>query len=89
MDDLRIAERAVGRLMTRALGQYEFDALVSFTFNLGVGALQRSTLRRVINRRDTGDISSQWLRWVWGGGRKLPGLIRRRHEELALFFSGN
>ncbi len=87
--DMRLAERAVERFINRELVHSEFDALVSFTFNLGAGALQRSSLRRVINRDERADISHQWLRWVWAGGRKLPGLIRRRHEELALFLSAD
>lgn len=61
------------------------DALVSFTYNLGSGALQRSTLRRVINRQSHHNVPSQLMRWVWAGGRKLRGLVRRREAEANLY----
>lgn len=83
--DLLTAERTVGRLIHRSLTQNQFDALTSFTFNLGSGALQRSTLRRVINRGENDVVSGQWMRFVWAGGRKVPGLVRRRAAELALY----
>ncbi len=83
--DVAVAEAVVGQFIAVPLTQNQFDALVSFTFNLGSAALQRSTLRRVINRQEENEIAPQWLRWVWGGGRKLPGLVRRRAAELALF----
>jgi lysozyme len=83
--DVVFAERAVMKLIARPLRQSQFDALVSFTFNLGSGTLQRSTLRRVINRGEESAVAEQWLRFIWGGGRKLPGLMRRRRAELALY----
>jgi lysozyme len=79
--DAQIAERAVLRLITVPLTDGQFDALVSFTYNLGSGALQRSTLRRVINRQSHSKVPNQLMRWVWAGGRKLRGLIRRREAE--------
>jgi lysozyme len=63
----------------------QFDALVSFTYNLGGGALQRSTLRRKINREEHGEVPEQFMRWVWAGGRKLKGLVRRRAAESELY----
>ncbi|MDX2095648.1 MAG: lysozyme [Alphaproteobacteria bacterium] len=83
--DVVVAERAVRRSIAVALTQSQFDALVSFTFNLGSGVLERSTLRRVINRGEEAAIAGEWMRWVWAGGRKLPGLARRRAAELALY----
>ncbi len=62
-----------------------FDALVSFTFNLGGACLQRSTLRRVLNRGDYDAVPVQMQRYVWGGGRRLPGLIARREAETNLY----
>jgi lysozyme len=85
--DVRFAERAVRNFIRVPLNQNQFDALVSFTFNVGAGALQRSALRRVMNRGEEGQIARQWMRWVWGGGRRLPGLARRRAAELTLFSS--
>lgn len=79
--DAQIAERAVLRLITVPLTDGQFDALVSFTYNLGSGALQRSTLRRVINRQNHHNVPAQLMRWVWAGGRKLRGLVRRREAE--------
>lgn len=86
--DVRIAERAVLRLITVSLTDNQFNALVSFTFNLGGGALQRSTLRRVINRGNHDGVPKQLMRWVWANGRKLNGLIRRRQDEATLYQAG-
>lgn len=59
-------------------------AIVDFTFNLGAGRLQTSTLRRRINTRDWSGAATQLMRWVHGGGRVLPGLVARRKAEVAL-----
>jgi lysozyme len=85
--DVGTAERAVLRLISVPLTDGQFDALVSFTFNLGAGALQRSTLRRKVNCEEHEDAATEFLRWVWAGGRKLNGLIRRRQAEAALYQS--
>ncbi len=84
-DDVQVAERAVLRLINVPLTDNQFNALVSFTFNLGSGALQRSTLRRKVNREDHAEVPAEFSRWVWAGGRKLKGLIRRRKAEAALY----
>ncbi len=83
--DVAVAERAVAKFITAPLTQNQCDALVSFTFNLGAGVLQRSTLRRVLNRGEYDAVPAQLMRYVWAGGRKLPGLIRRRAAEVELF----
>ena len=83
--DAHVAERAVLRLITVPLTDGQFDALVSFTFNLGSGALQRSTLRRKLNRQDYVSAAGELRRWIWAGGRKLKGLIKRREAEKGLF----
>lgn len=83
--DVAKAERAVKRLITVPITQNQFDALVSFTFNLGGGNLQASTLRKVINRGDIHEVPAQFRRWVFAGGKKLRGLQARREEEIALF----
>lgn len=62
-------------------------AIVDFTFNLGVGRLQTSTLRRRINQRDWLASSNELRRWVHGGGKVLPGLIIRRAEESRLLMT--
>ena len=83
--DAQIAERAVLRLINVPLTDGQFDALVSFTYNLGGGALQRSTLRRKINREEHAEVPEQFMRWVWAGGRKLKGLMLRRKAEILLY----
>jgi lysozyme len=83
--DVQSAERAVLRLIRVPLTDGQFDALVSFTFNLGSGALQRSTLRRKVNRAEHKEVPVQLMRWVWAGGRKLRGLVRRREAEAELY----
>ena len=59
-------------------------AIVDFTFNLGAGRLQTSTLRRRINQRDWPSAAQELHRWVYGGGKVLPGLVVRREQEAAL-----
>ena len=59
-------------------------AIVDFTFNLGAGRLQTSTLRRRINQRDWPGVARELRRWIYGGGRVLPGLITRRDAEARL-----
>jgi len=83
-----IAERAVLRLISVPLANGQFDALVSFTFNLGAGALQRSTLRHKVNREEHTDVPAEFIKWIWAGGKKLNGLVKRRKAE-AEMYSGN
>jgi len=83
--DVEDAERAVLRLINVPLTDGQFDALVSFTFNLGAGALQRSTLRRVVNRGRHEDVPEQLMRWVKVQGRAMRGLVRRRRAEAGLY----
>ncbi|MFP2694343.1 lysozyme [Enterobacter ludwigii] len=83
--DTREAEQSVHRLVTVKLAQNQFDALVSFTFNLGSGALQRSTLLKRLNVGDYQAAAAEFPRWVYSGGERLSGLVRRRTAEKALF----
>ncbi|MHA6863349.1 lysozyme [Ralstonia pseudosolanacearum] len=64
--------------------QGRLAAIVDFTFNLGAGRLQTSTLRRRINQRDWVAVANELRRWVYGGGKVLPGLAARREAEVAL-----
>jgi lysozyme len=59
-------------------------AIVDFTFNLGTGRLQTSTLRRRVNQRDWAGAAQELRRWVYGGGKVLPGLVARREAEISL-----
>ncbi len=83
--DLRTAEGAVERLIRVPLNENQFSALTSFTFNLGSGALQRSTLRHKLNAGDYDEVPDELLRWCYAGGRRLAGLLRRRTAEAALW----
>lgn len=88
-EDLAESERAVTECAGGAgLSQCRFDALVSFTFNIGTAALRRSTLLRKV-KADPSDpsIRDEFGRWVHGGGRVLPGLVARRKAEADLYFS--
>ena len=83
--DVQAAERSILRLIQVPLTDGQFDALVSFTFNLGGGALQRSTLRCKVNREEHEEVPAEFMRWVRAGGRKLKGLVRRRAAEALLY----
>ena len=83
--DCRKFERDVERLVTVDLNPNEFSALVSFTYNVGEGALERSTLLRLLNQGDRARAADEFPRWNKGGGRVLPGLKIRREKERALF----
>jgi lysozyme len=85
--DVLAAEQAVLRLVKVPLTDGQFDALVSFTFNLGGGALQRSTLRRKVNREEHEVVPPEFMKWVWAGGKKLKGLVRRRAAEAERYSS--
>lgn len=86
--DLVRFERGVARLCPNALSsQGRFEALVSFAFNVGLGNLQRSSLRMKNNRGDFEGASEEFDKWTKGGGRRLPGLVNRRKDERALYLS--
>lgn len=85
-DDIAIAERCVN-CDAENLNQNQFDALVSFVFNVGVSAYRSSTLRSmVINKPDSPVIVNEFGRWKYSNGRVLPGLVRRRKAESDLYF---
>lgn len=83
--DLIQAEKAVHRNIKIELKQNQFDALVSFTFNLGGGALQCSTLRQKINRQEHDLVANELKKWIYAGGKKLLGLKLRREAEAELY----
>ena len=87
--DLSRFERGVARLCPAAVNsQGIFDALVSFSFNVGLGNLQRSGLRMKTNRGEFEAAADEFLKWTKAGGRVLPGLVKRRNDERALYLSG-
>jgi len=85
--DLATFERGVERYCPVQLTQGQFDALVSFSFNVGLGTLQRSTLRQKVLRGDMEGAAEEFLKYTIGGGKVLKGLVNRRNDERAMFLS--
>ena len=85
--DIQKAEDEVNRI-DADLTQEQFDALVSFVFNVGIQAFRVSTLRKLIER-DPNDkkIADEFRRWVYAGNKMLPGLVKRREQEIKLYYS--
>lgn len=86
---IKVYEDAVRRNVTVPLTQGQFDALVSFTYNCGVGALEASTLLKKLNYKDYQGAANELPKWNKGGGRVLPGLVRRREAEKVLFLKSD
>ncbi len=87
--DLARFERGVARYCPSAVNsQGRFDSLVSFSFNVGLGNLQRSSLRMKHNRGDYEGAAEEFMKWTKGGGRVLPGLVKRRLDEQRLYLRG-
>ena len=83
--DLVVYERSVSWIIEVPLNQQQFDALISFTFNLGETNLCNSTLRKVLNQQEYNEVPNQIRRWNKAGGKVNDGLIRRREAEALLF----
>lgn len=84
-EDLSAAEKAVKELVTVPLSQGQYDALVSFVYNVGTDAFRRSALRRKLNQGDYEGAAQEFPKWVYAKGKKLKGLINRRQNERRLF----
>jgi GH24 family phage-related lysozyme (muramidase) len=85
--DLARFERGVVRLCPTGLTQPRFDALVSFAFNVGLGNLQRSSIRMRHNRGDYEGAAEAFMMWTKAAGKVLPGLVKRRTDERNLYLS--
>jgi len=85
--ELEKFEAGVTQLVTVKLNQNQFDALVSFTYNVGLSAFERSTIRRKLNAVDYRGAASAFKLWNKGGGRVLRGLVNRRARESTLFLT--
>ena len=98
--DLEITRDAAEEILKRDMVQYEdgvkkfvkveltqgqFDALVDFAYNAGVGALQKSTLLKKVNAEKFDEVPAEFMKWTKGGGKELPGLVRRRRAEVKLW----
>lgn len=88
LDDVADAEAEVNRLVHIAMSQEEFDALVDFVFNLGIGNFSKSTLLAKLNARDIEGAADEFAKWDRAGGVEVAGLLRRRLAEKALFSLG-
>ena len=86
-NDLVRFERGVTTLCPISLTQGQFDSLCSFSFNCGLGTLQRSTLRQKLLRGETENAAQELLKYCMGGGKILKGLQNRRIDERAMFLS--
>lgn len=83
--DLDQAEKAVSDAVTVPLNQNQFDALVSFVFNVGTGAFHGSTLLKLLNQRQYNQVPAQLRRWIRDNGKVVQGLVNRREKEIVLW----
>ena len=86
--DLHQYEAAVTMMVHQPLTQHQFDVLVDFAYNAGIGNLKSSTLLKKVNAAQFNDVPAELLKWTKGGGKVLPGLVRRRQAEGAWWVSG-
>ncbi len=85
--DIASCKEAIKRLVSVRLNDNQRISLLSFIFNLGTGAFQRSTLRKKLNRGEYERIPYELMKWTKAGGKVLPGLVKRRRAEADLFIS--
>ena len=85
VDELHEYENYINEYVTVALSQNQFDALVSWVYNLGPANLKASTMLKVLNKGQYEEVPAQMKRWNKAGGKVLEGLIRRREAEACLF----
>tara|TARA_Y100001938_G_scaffold37851_1_gene52199 strand:+ start:330 stop:761 length:432 start_codon:yes stop_codon:yes gene_type:complete len=85
VDELHEYENYINKYVTVALSQNQFDALVSWVYNLGPANLKVSTMLKVLNKGQYEEVPAQMKRWNKAGGKVLEGLIRRREAEACLF----
>jgi lysozyme len=83
--DMGQYEDGVRKLVTVGITQGQFDALVDFAYNAGVGALAKSTLLKKVNAEKFDEVPAEFMKWTKGGGKELPGLVRRRRAEVKLW----
>lgn len=87
-NDIQVAANEVNARVTVPITQEEFDALVDFTFNVGVGNFEHSTLLRKLNAGDYAGAAGEFDKWDHAAGKVLAGLVRRRDAETAMFMLG-
>lgn len=86
--DLKSAEKTVNNKVTYAINQNQFDALVSFTFNVGGGNFGSSTLLKKLNQGDINGAADEFGKWIKADGKVLDGLVKRRAAEKEMFLNG-
>jgi lysozyme len=84
-DDMEQYEAGVRKYVKVGITQNQFDALVDFAYNAGVGALAKSTLLKKVNAGKFDEVPAEFMKWTKGGGKELPGLVRRRRAEVKLW----
>ena len=87
LTDLKQFEGVINRSVLKTLNQAQFDACVSFVFNVGAGNFQKSTLLKKLNKGDFVGASLEFPKWVYSNKKKLAGLVKRREAERKLFIS--
>jgi lysozyme len=85
--DLERFERGVVELLKVEVTRNQFDVLVSFAYNCGLGSLKKSTLLKRVNAKRFDDVPAELMKWTRGGGKVLPGLVRRRRAEAEMWRS--
>jgi len=85
--DVGVAENAINELVTAELTQNQFDALASFTYNLGAKSLEKSSLRRLLNQGEMELAAAEFPKWIFAGGTRQNGLVQRRKAEMRLFLA--
>ena len=89
-DSLEVFEKNVDSFCRDDINQNQFDALVSFAFNVGTYNLKKSTLLKKVNLNpNDSTIKDEFLRWTKSNGKTLKGLVKRREEEANLYFNGD
>lgn len=86
--DMADAQIAVILAVTTQLTDTQYAALCDFVFNVGGGAFRKSTLLKVVNAGQHDKVANQLLRYVWAGGKEVPGLVNRRNREIELYYDG-
>lgn len=87
-EDTQAAVNAVNQKVSVPLSQNQFDALVDFTYNEGVGNFSGSTLLRKLNQGDYAGAEAEFQKWVYSGGQRNSNLVNRRYADAQLFNSG-
>ena len=87
VNDVAYSAKAVNQMVNGKITQNQFDALVSFAFNLGTGNLRNSTLLKKLNKDDFENAANEFLKWDMASGHQMAGLTRRRKAERALFLT--